>query len=181
MPEKVMPGPVADCAGIREAVCIHTRQIFDSCRDKDCVEDLRLYPTVSSQAVIDRAISLKAGQAELLYAYIDVEPVGFNRGYFTVDVRYFYRVTADAFVGAARPVSICGLAVFDKRAILFGSEGSAKVFSSNSRVQASLSPSRAASSRDRVDALKPGAAGKCGGAWSRWCPSPAGSAPLIYP
>ena len=62
-----------------------------------------------------------------------MEPVGFNRGYFTVDVRYFYRVTADAFVGAARPVPISGLAVFDKRAILFGSEGSAKVFSSNSR------------------------------------------------
>ena len=134
MAEFIEPGPICDTAGIREAVCIHTRKIFDSCRDKDCVEDLRLYPTVSSQAVIDRAISLKAGQAELLYAYIDVEPVGFNRGYFTVDVRYFYRVTADAFVGAARPVSICGLAVFDKRAILFGSEGSAKVFSSNSRV-----------------------------------------------
>ena len=134
MADFIEPGPVCDTAGIREAVCIHTRKIFDSCRDKDCVEDLRLYPTVSSQAVIDKAISLKAGQAELLYAYIDVEPVGFNRGYFTVDVRYFYRVTADAFVGAARPVSICGLAVFDKRAILFGSEGSAKVFSSNSRV-----------------------------------------------
>ena len=134
MADYIEPGPICDTAGIREAVCIHTRKIFDSCRDKDCVEDLRLYPTVSSQAVIDRAISLKAGQAELLYAYIDVEPVGFNRGYFTVDVRYFYRVTADAFVGAARPVAICGLAVFDKRAILFGSEGSAKVFSSNSRV-----------------------------------------------
>ena len=130
MAEFIEPGPICDTAGIREAVCIHTRKIFDSCRDKDCVEDLRLYPTVSSQAVIDRAISLKAGQAELLYAYIDVEPVGFNRGYFTVDVRYFYRVTADAFVGAARPVSICGLAVFDKRAILYGSESSAKVFSS---------------------------------------------------
>ena len=136
MADFIEPGPICDTAGIREAVCIHTRKIFDSCRDKDCVEDLRLYPTVSSQAVIDRAISLKAGQAELLYAYIDVEPVGFNRGYFTVDVRYFYRVTADAFVGAARPVSICGLAVFDKRAILFGSEGSAKVFSSNSRAEA---------------------------------------------
>ena len=91
MAEFIEPGPICDTAGIREAVCIHTRKIFDSCRDKDCVEDLRLYPTVSSQAVIDRAISLKAGQAELLYAYIDVEPVGFNRGYFTVDVRYFYR------------------------------------------------------------------------------------------
>lgn len=47
-------------------------------------------------------------------------------------MRYFYRITADAFVGAARPVEVCGLAVFDKRAILFGSEGSAKVFSSGS-------------------------------------------------
>lgn len=131
MAELIEPGPVCDTAGIREAVCIHTRKIYDSCRDKDCVEDLRLYPTASSQAVIDRAISLKAGKAELLYAYIDVEPMGFHRGFYTVDVRYFYRITADAFVGASRPVSVCGLAVFDKRAILFGSEGSAKVFASN--------------------------------------------------
>ncbi len=130
MAEITEAGPVCDATGIREAVCIHTRKIFDSCRDKDCAEDLRFYPTVSSQAVIDRAISLKAGRAELLYAYIDVEPVGFNRGFFTVDVRYFYRVTADAFLGAARPVTVTGLAVFDKRAILFGSEGSARVFTS---------------------------------------------------
>ena len=113
MADFMEPGPIADTAGIREAVCIHTRKIFDSCRDKDCVEDLRLYPTQSSQAAIDRAISLKAGQAELLYAYIDVEPVGFNRGFYTVDVRYFYRITADAFVGTTRPVAISGLAVFD--------------------------------------------------------------------
>lgn len=75
-------------------------------------------------------MSVKAGCAELLYAYIDVEPVTFNRGFYTVDVRYFYRITADAFVGAARPVEVTGLAVFDKRVILFGSEGSAKIFSS---------------------------------------------------
>lgn len=130
MAEITEAGPVCDATGIREAVCIHTRKIFDSCRDKDCAEDLRLYPAAGAQAVIDRAISLKAGRAELLYAYIDVEPVGFHRGFFTVDVRYFYRVTADAFLGAARPVTVTGLAVFDKRAVLFGSEGSAKVFSS---------------------------------------------------
>ena len=75
-------------------------------------------------------MSIKAGTAELLTTYIDVEPVGFNRGFYTVDVRYYYRVTAVAFVGAPRPVEISGLAVFDKRAILFGSEGTAKVFSS---------------------------------------------------
>lgn len=84
-------------------MCIHTKKIFDSCKDKDCIEDIRVYPTRSSQAVIDRAQSVKAGTAELLYAYIDVEPINFNRGFYTVDVRYFYRITADAFVGAARP------------------------------------------------------------------------------
>lgn len=130
MPEKVLPGPVGDTACIREAVCIHTTKIFDSCRDKDCVEDLRFYPTLQSQAIIDRAISIKAGNAELLYVYVDVEPVNFNKGFYTVDVRYFYRVTAHAFVGAARPVEVNGLCVFDKRVILFGSEGSAKIFSS---------------------------------------------------
>ena len=132
MPEKVAPGPVSDDRCIREAVCIHTKKIFDSCKDKDCLEDLRVYPTCGSQEVLDRALSVKAGTAELLYAYIDVEPVGFNRGFYTVDVRYFYRITADAFIGAARPIEVCGLAVFDKRAILFGSEGGAKSFSSDS-------------------------------------------------
>ena len=130
MPEKVMPGPVGDTACIREAVCIHTKKIFDSCKDKDCVEDLRFYPTQQSQAILEHTISVRAGKAELLHTYIDVQPVGFNRGFFAVDVRYFYRVTADAFVGTVRPVEICGLCVFDKRVILFGSEGSAKVFSS---------------------------------------------------
>lgn len=61
---------------------------------------------------------------------IDVEPMGFNRGCYTVDIRYFYRVTAEAFVGSARPVEVTGLAIFDKRVILFGGEGSAKVFTS---------------------------------------------------
>lgn len=130
MPEKVVPGPVQDTGRIREAVCIHTRKIFDSCKDKDCIEDLRFFPTCASQEVINRAMSIKAGSAELLHAFVDVQSIGFNRGFYTVDVRYFYRVTADAFIGATRPVQICGLCVFDKRVILFGSEGSAKTFSS---------------------------------------------------
>lgn len=43
MPEKVMPGPVEDLSGIREAVCIHTRKIYDSCREED-ITPLRLSP-----------------------------------------------------------------------------------------------------------------------------------------
>ena len=72
MPEKVVPGPICEERSIREAVCIHTKKIFDSCKDQDCMEDLRVYPTRCSQEVIDRAVSVKAGTAELLCAYIDV-------------------------------------------------------------------------------------------------------------
>ena len=99
MAETVVPGPVSDLSAVREATCIHTKKIFDSCQSKDCIEDLRLYPCGSSQCVIDQ--------------------------------RYFYKVTADALTGCSHPTQVSGLAVFDKRAILFGSESCAKVFSSD--------------------------------------------------
>ena len=131
MPDLIVPGPVDEERCVREAVCIHTKRVTDSCRDKDCLDCLRVYPTRSSQTVLDRAMSVKAGCAQLLCAYIDVEPVSFNRGFYAVDVRYCYRITADAFAGAGRPVEITGLAVFDKRVILYGGEGGAKVFTSS--------------------------------------------------
>ena len=132
MPELVVPGPVNQERSIREAVCVHTKKIFDSCKSKECIEDLRVYPTRGSQEMLDRATSVKARDAQLLYIYIDVEPVGFHRGFYTVDLRYYYRITADACVGTTRPVEVTGLAVYDKRAVLFGGEGAAKIFSSQS-------------------------------------------------
>ena len=131
MPEKVVPGPVEDACGVREAVCIHTRKIYDSCRDKDCIEDLRFYPKLLYVDVINRALSVKGGTADLLYVYVDVEPVSFNRGFYTVDMRFFYSVTLQAYLSCPAPVTVEGLCVFDKRCILFGSEGNAKIFSSD--------------------------------------------------
>ena len=133
MPENVMPGPVCDLGNVREAVCIHTRKIFDSCRDKDCVEDLRFYPTAAAQEVLSASQMIKGGTAELLYVYTDVEPVTFNRGFYSVDMRFYYRVTLQVCTGTPRYTEVEGLCVFDKRAILFGSEGSAKIFSSKYR------------------------------------------------
>ena len=130
MPEKGCLGSTQENTCVRDSVCIHTKKIYDSCKDEDCIEDLRFYPTQNAQAVIDRAVSVRAGKAELLYVSIDVEPIGFNKGFYTVDIRYFYRVTVEAFVGAVRPADVSGLCIFDKRVILFGGEGSAKIFSS---------------------------------------------------
>jgi hypothetical protein len=33
MADRVLPGPVASSACIREAVCVNTEKIFDSCRE----------------------------------------------------------------------------------------------------------------------------------------------------
>ncbi len=136
MPEKVMPGPVTSEHTLKEAVCIHTKKIYDACRDKDCLEDLRVFPTRRSQCIIDKAINVKCRRAELLWVYIDVEPVPFNRGFYTIDVKYFYRIVADAFCGVGKPTEVTGLATFDKRVILFGSEGNAKIFSSKTSLTA---------------------------------------------
>ena len=130
MPDRVFPGPVQDNSCIREAVCVHTRKIYDSCRDKDCIEDLRLYPTRESQCYIENAVSVRAKSAKLLYVTIDVEEVAFNRGYYTIDLRYFYKVKGEAYSLVNRPAEITGLCIFDKRVMLFGSEGRAKVFTS---------------------------------------------------
>ena len=95
-----------------------------------------MYLTRHSQHVVDKAINVKCRRAELLWVYMDVENVPFNRGFYTVDVKYFYRITADAFCGMGRPNEVTGLATFDKRVILFGSEGNAKIFSSKTSLDA---------------------------------------------
>ena len=131
MNDKVCPGPINGNAGIKEAVIIHAKKVFDSCKDKDCLEDLRVFLTKEGQCLVDRAVNVKPRCAEIIWVYVDVDDVPFNDGFFTVDVKYFYRVTFDVFCGVNRPVEIEGLCTFDKRVILFGSEGKARVFNSN--------------------------------------------------
>ena len=119
---------------LRQALAIHTRKITDSCRDKDCIEDLRVYLSRGSQTVLDNAANAKVRSAELLYAYIDVEPVAFDRNHYCVDVTFYYRILADAVIGNARPAALYGLAVFSKRAVLCGEDSRARIFTSDTRL-----------------------------------------------
>ena len=114
--------------GFKEAVCIHTDKVYDSCRDKDCIENLRVYLTPSGQEVIDCAINVKCTKAEIIWVFSDIEPVPFNRGFYSIDLKYFFKITLQAFTGLGRPTEVEGLASFNKKVILFGSEGNAKMF-----------------------------------------------------
>lgn len=124
--------PACDLSGIREAVCVHTDKITDSCLAKDCIEDLHVYLTVESQCTLDKAVSAKARFVELMHVAIQLDPVPYSAGYYTVDITYYYRVIADAVMQAGRPCTITGLAVFSKRLVLFGGETTARIYSSRS-------------------------------------------------
>lgn len=120
--------------GPRQCMSIHTRKITDSCRDKDCIEDLRVYLTRGSQQLLDTASNVRVRSAELLHTYIDVEPVAFDRKHYCIDVTFYYRIVADAVVGSCRPTSLYGLAVFSKRAVLCGEDSQAHIFRSDTRI-----------------------------------------------
>lgn len=129
----VLPGPVNGNPSVKEAVCISTRRVYDSCRESDCLEDLQVTLTDECQAIIDKATSVKFRSAEIIWVSTDIEPITFNRGFFTVDIKFFYKITAEAFVTNNRPTIVEGLATFEKKVILCGSDGSAHIFSSMMR------------------------------------------------
>ena len=147
MADRVTNGPVESPASIREAVCVNTRKIFDSCRDKDCVDDLRVYPTESSQSYIENALNIRPKSARLLSVDVSVEPVSFNRGYYTVDCTYFYCVTGETFPAGQ---TVTGLCVFDKRVMLFGSVGNVRTFSSDKSAESADLPTAVVSAVDPI-------------------------------
>ena len=134
MSDNNQAGTACDLRGIREAVCVHTDKISDSCLAKDCIEDLQVYLTVPSQQALDCAVSAKARYVELLHVGVHGETVPYSTGYYTVDLTFYYRVIADASAAGGRPTTVTGLAIFSKRLVMFGGETSARSFSSRSGV-----------------------------------------------
>ena len=129
--KKIVPDGCLD-NGFREAVCVETSKVYDSCSAKDCFEDLQVYFPAPAQSVIDAAISVKPKKASVLNVYLDVEPVAFNKGYYAVDVTFFFKVTVEAYTSPVGcPTEVTGLALFTKKVILYGGEGGAAVFSTD--------------------------------------------------
>lgn len=116
----------------KEAVCVETARIFDSCSDKDCLEDLQCFFSDRGQAVIDESALIKCMSAELVDTYFSVEAVPFNNGYYAADITYYFRTQFSCRTSpVATPINVRGLAVHTKKAVLYGGDGGVKTFSSN--------------------------------------------------
>lgn len=125
-----------DLGSIKEAVCIDAYRVYDSCGDKDCLEDLRVLFTDSAQAVVDQATNIRIKNVEVINVYTDLEPVPFHKGFYTVDLTFFFGLELDTFIApTAAPCTVCGIAIFNKKCVLYGGEGNVKVFSSDMCVE----------------------------------------------
>ncbi len=113
----------------KDTVCMDVCRVLDSCRDKDCFENVRVHLTDCSAELLDRITSIRPTGAEIVGANIFVDPVAFNRGFYQITVRYFIKVVVEGCVGP-RPQMLEGIAVCEKRAILYGGEGNVHVFRS---------------------------------------------------
>lgn len=122
-----------DCCTNSDNACVQTKKVYGSCKDKECLENLRVYLTSCGQNLVNNASNVKCRKVEIVWIYTDVEPVAFNRGYYTIDLRFYFRVSLDVYCGVCKPTPIEGIAVYDKKVVLFGSEGNAKIFSSKYR------------------------------------------------
>lgn len=117
--------------GCKEAVCIDAGRVYDSCSDRDCIENVRVLFCERDQMLIDRASAVRATKVEVINTYIDVEALPFNRGYYACDITFYFEVTFEVATGHGHPcVEVKGVVTYQKKVILYGSEGNVKVFCS---------------------------------------------------
>ncbi len=112
-------------------VCIDTYRVMDSCRDRDCYEDVRIFVTESGQAVLDNSCSILVLGTEVLWTNIALTAVAFNDGFYQLTIKYYIRLRLEGCNGTNRGTVFEGLAILQKTVILYGGEGGATVFRSN--------------------------------------------------
>ena len=119
------------CSEGQGTVCIDTRRVLDCCRDRDCFEDVRVYLTAYGEQLIANATNVRTRCAKLIWAYVGVDEVPFNPGFYQITVRYYVKVECEACVGIGKSQSFSGIAVVEKDVVLYGGEGRVTSYSSS--------------------------------------------------
>ena len=117
--------------GRSEMVCIETNRILDSCRDRDCFEDVKVLLTDFGNDILEHTTNIRAKSACIAWTYIGIDPVNFNRGFYSVTIKFYVKITFEACLCGGRSQEFDGIAVLEKKVILYGSESNVSIFKSN--------------------------------------------------
>lgn len=118
-------------SGSRDMVCIETNKILDSCRDRDCYEDVKVYLTDCGNEIIEHTSSVRVKDSCIAGTYVSIDPVKFNRGFYSVNIKFYLKLSFEACVGNGRSQEFEGVAVLEKNVVLFGGESSVSIYKSN--------------------------------------------------
>lgn len=113
----------------RDTICIDTYRVLDSCRDKDCYEDVRVFLCEDGQSIIDRTTNIRTTGAEIVCASINVNPVQFNRGFYQITIRFYIKLCFEACING-RSQCFEGMSVVEKTVVLYGGEGNVNIYKS---------------------------------------------------
>jgi hypothetical protein len=105
-------------------------RVLDSCRDRDCYEDVRAYLTPAGRDLINRTATVRTVEARIVGTAISVDEVPFNCGFYQISIRFYIRLRHEACVGAGATSEFYSLLVLQKSAVLYGGEGGTTVFRS---------------------------------------------------
>ena len=114
-----------------ETVCIDTDRVLDSCRDRDCFEDVKVLLTDFGNDIIEHTTNVRAKDACIAWTQIAIEPIRFNKGFYSVNIKFFVKITFEACLCGGKSQSFEGITVLEKRVILYGSESNVSVFKSS--------------------------------------------------
>ena len=114
----------------REMFAVETNRILDACKDRDCFENVRVFLTDCGSEIIEHTASVRVKGASIAWVYIGIDPVAFNRGFYTVTIRFFVKICFEACLGHGKAQEFEGIAVVEKRVILYGGECNVTVFKS---------------------------------------------------
>ena len=117
--------------GGKDTVCIDTNRVLDSCRDRDCFENVRVYLSDFGNEVLEHTSAIRTRRAKIVSTFIGIDPIQFNSGFYSITIRYYVKVCVEACLGGGKSHDLDGVAVLEKRVILYGGEGNVNVFKSS--------------------------------------------------
>lgn len=122
--------PCAPLGSSRDTVCIDTNRVLDSCRDRDCFEHVRVYLSSFGNEVLEHTGAIRVKSAKIVWTQISLDPIQFNNGFYALTVRFYVKLGFEACIGCGRSQELQGVAVLEKRVILYGGESNVNIFKS---------------------------------------------------
>jgi hypothetical protein len=120
----------------KEAVCVEVQRVFDSCTDRDCISDLPVTLSHCTPEITDDLTIVRGKCVEIEDVCLSVNSLPFKEGYYSVDITFKFKIVAEAYnqiqacANKGCGTTLCGSAIWSKKAILYGSEGTSKVYAS---------------------------------------------------